>query len=128
MLYGCKLALPPVLYSLVSNQPKEEPSFYLTKLTSTLIKLHKNAFQSSEYICDTAHSQLKYGDIPYHLFKINDSVLYLIYHSGTWQVKLDALWCGPFTIIDKVGVDTYSIKDQKSGDIVNCVHAKFLKM
>ena len=91
MLYGRKLALPPVLYSLVSNQPKEEPSLYLTKLMSTLIKLHTNTFQSSEYIHNTAHAQLKSRDNPYPLFQINDLVLYLIHHSETGQVKFDTL-------------------------------------
>ena len=64
----------------------------------------------------------------YTIFQINDKVLYLSHHTGTRQVKFDAIWRGPFTIIDKVGIDTYSIKDNKSGALVNCVHAKFLKL
>ena len=128
MLYGCKPVLPPVLYSLVADQDNVNPSVYLSKLTSTLIKLHTSAFINSEFNCKAAHNQLKAKENPYPIFQINDKLLYLSNHTGTCQVKFDTIWHGPFTIIDKVSLDTYSIKDQKSEDIVNHVHVKFLKM
>ena len=122
-----KLALPPVLYSLVADQPKVSPSQYLNKLTSSLIKLHTKAFLSSDLKLTTAHARSNATDAPYKQFAINEEVLYLAHHSGHRLTKLDTIWRGPFVVIDKVRVDVYSIKCVATGAVVNCVHAQFLK-
>ena len=117
-MYGLKPALPPVLYSLVTDQPKVSPSQYLNKLTSSLIKLHTKAFLSSDLKRTTAHARSNATDAPYKQFAINEEVLYLAHHSGHRLTKLDTIWRGPFVVIDKVGVDVYSIKCAATGAVV----------
>ena len=112
IIYGRKPAKPPDLYSLIVKQDS----------------LHTSAFVNFKFNCEAAHNQLKAGENLYTIFQINDKVLYLSHNTGTCQVKFDTIWHGPFTIIKKVGIDTYSIKDNKSGTLVNHMHAKYLKL
>ena len=128
MLYGRKPALPPVLYSLVSDQKAVSPGLYLSRLTSALIKLHTNAYVSAESIQINSHTASKSCIEPYYVFSVDDQVLYLSQPSGSQLSKFSSIWCGPFTVTNKVGVYVYMIKCNSTGAVVNCVHSKFLKL
>ena len=83
MLYGRKPALPPVLYSLVSNQKAVSPGLYLSRLTSALIKLHTNTFVFAESRQINSHTASKSRIKPYYVFSVGDKVLYLSQPSGS---------------------------------------------
>ena len=41
--------------------------------------------------------------------------------------KLLSLWTGPMLVIEKTGPDTYTLKNIENSQLVNCVHAKFMR-
>ena len=60
-------------------------------------------------------------------FEINNQVM-LYYNQGYGRKdKLSSLWTGPMLVIEKIEPDTYTLKNIKNSQLVNCVSTKFMR-
>lgn len=127
LLYGHQAAIPPVLYSTLENPADCTHEQYAARLADTLIKLQSMAFANTMNSKIKALSQA--GARRRHItnFTVGDMVAFCNTHGLGRSNKLSAIWIGPFEVIEKTSSDAYSIKDVKSGSIINRVHAKFLR-
>ena len=127
LMYGRQPAIPPVLYSCISQGEPQSPNTYLERLIKTLIGLQSQAYSSSLQKKVKAHAAAEKNRCPLPTFQVGDTVLFHDTHGQGRSHKLDSLWKGPFEIIEKTSTDAYTIKELQDGRIVNRVHAKFLR-
>ena len=126
LLYGCTAALPPVLYSRMDLSSSTSYEKYLENLICNIIEMQAKAFTSS-YEKKILRAQKASHNTPFPQYKDGDIVLFQHTHGTGQASKLDALWSGPFEILEKTSTDVYTLKHRQNFDIVNRVHAKFLK-
>ena len=53
----------------------------------------------------------------------------MFYYKSGYGIKdkLYSLWTGPTPFIEKTRTDTYTLKKIENGQLVNCVHTRFMQ-
>ncbi|KAJ9084837.1 hypothetical protein DSO57_1020016 [Entomophthora muscae] len=65
--------------------------------------------------------------LPLPQLEVGDQVLMYRVRLGSKPNKLQSLWTEPHEVLEKTGMDVYTLKDLVHGNILNRVHAKYLK-
>ena len=64
---------------------------------------------------------------PLKTFEAGETVMFYSNRGYGRKHKLATLWTGPMEILEKNGPDSYMLKDLSNGQIVNRVHAKYIR-
>ena len=127
LLYGRQPGLPPLLYSLVQPTQAISPDAYLHKLAQTLIKIQAEAYtvNLNGKTKDVDRASASRPALPqYH---VGDSVYFYSNRGYGRESKLASLWQGPVKVIQKVGPDSYTLKEPTSGHLITRVHAQYMR-
>ncbi|KAJ9073814.1 hypothetical protein DSO57_1012562 [Entomophthora muscae] len=83
------------------------------ELTRHIASLQDKAFKNLVYSCVQSFLRDQDALMPLPQLEVGDQVL--------------ILWAEPHEVLEKTGMDVYTLKDLMHGNILNRVHAKYLK-
>ncbi|KAJ9063226.1 hypothetical protein DSO57_1002524 [Entomophthora muscae] len=97
------------------------------ELTRRIAALQDKAFKN--LVNSHVQSFLRDQDalLPLPQLEVGDQVLMYREHLSRKPNKLQSLWTEPHEVLEKTGMGVYTLKDLVHGNILNRVHAKYLK-
>lgn len=128
LLYGRHASVPPSLYSLISDDGVVLVDTYLQRLVQALIKVQSEAYSTNlaKKEKDVERASASRPELP--LFEVGDRVYF--YAKGTFKRdnKLSSLWQGPAIVVQKVGLNSYTLKEPTQGQLISRVHAQYMRL
>ena len=115
------------MYSLVKPSPAVTPDAYLQKLAQTLIRIQAEAYtvNLNGKLKDVEHATTSRPALP--SYQIGDTVYFYSNRGYGCESKLASLWQGPVKVIQKVGPDSYTLKEPTTGHLITRVHAQYMR-
>ncbi|KAJ9090288.1 hypothetical protein DSO57_1004193 [Entomophthora muscae] len=127
LLYGIQAALPGYLVPIPPKANEVNYSKDVLELTRCIAALQDKAFKNLVNSCVQSFLRDQDAFLPLPQLEVGEQVLMYREHLGRKPNKLQSLWTEPHEVLEKTGMDVYTLKDLVHGNILNRVHAKYLK-
>ena len=126
-MYRRHPALLPILYNLVKDSEALGLVDYLKQLVEILVKIQTEYYSNIYEVKLKGFNRAVKDRRPLEEFDVGQIVMFYSNRGYGRKSKLTTLWSGPFEVIEKTGQNCYTLKDANNGQLVNKVHAKYMR-